>query len=214
MKSGMLAAETVLEALQAQALRCAIARRRTRRRFKASWAYAEMRSARNFHQGFQNGCSPACSTRVWRMFTGGRGFGIHRSSARRTRLRSDGKARLPTERVAARSDRQRADVRQAHRRLQQRHDARRGSALPSEGRRHEYLPRSLHGRSTAIRASISVRQQSTSRCSKRATERLSGGLQINFTNCVHCKTCDITDPYQIITWVPPQGGEGPVYTGM
>jgi len=42
----------------------------------------------------------------------------------------------------------------------------------------------------------------------------SGRLQINFTNCVHCKTCDIADPYQIITWVPPQGGEGPVYTGM
>jgi electron-transferring-flavoprotein dehydrogenase len=41
-----------------------------------------------------------------------------------------------------------------------------------------------------------------------------GELVINFTNCVHCKTCDIADPYQIITWVPPQGGEGPVYTGM
>ena len=40
-----------------------------------------------------------------------------------------------------------------------------------------------------------------------------GRLQINFSNCVHCKTCDIMDPYQIITWVPPQGGEGPVYTG-
>jgi electron-transferring-flavoprotein dehydrogenase len=39
-----------------------------------------------------------------------------------------------------------------------------------------------------------------------------GKLQINFTNCVHCKTCDIIDPYQIITWTPPQGGEGPVYT--
>ena len=41
-----------------------------------------------------------------------------------------------------------------------------------------------------------------------------GRLQIDFSNCVHCKTCDIMDPYQIITWVPPQGGEGPVYTGM
>jgi electron-transferring-flavoprotein dehydrogenase len=39
-----------------------------------------------------------------------------------------------------------------------------------------------------------------------------GKLQINFSNCVYCKTCDIMDPYQIITWVPPQGGEGPVYT--
>jgi len=39
-------------------------------------------------------------------------------------------------------------------------------------------------------------------------------LKINFTNCVHCKTCDIMDPYQIITWVPPEGGGGPNYDGM
>ncbi len=38
-------------------------------------------------------------------------------------------------------------------------------------------------------------------------------LQINFSNCVHCKTCDIRDPYQIITWVVPQTG-GPVYSGL
>jgi electron-transferring-flavoprotein dehydrogenase len=39
-------------------------------------------------------------------------------------------------------------------------------------------------------------------------------LRINFTNCVHCKTCDIMDPYQIINWVPPEGGGGPNYDGM
>jgi len=39
-------------------------------------------------------------------------------------------------------------------------------------------------------------------------------LQINAQNCVHCKTCDIKDPTQNIVWVPPQGGEGPVYSGM
>jgi electron-transferring-flavoprotein dehydrogenase len=39
-------------------------------------------------------------------------------------------------------------------------------------------------------------------------------LKINFTNCVHCKTCDIMDPYQIINWVPPEGGGGPNYDGM
>jgi electron-transferring-flavoprotein dehydrogenase len=38
-------------------------------------------------------------------------------------------------------------------------------------------------------------------------------LQINASNCVHCKTCDIMDPYQVITWVPPEGG-GPQYNGM
>ena len=39
-------------------------------------------------------------------------------------------------------------------------------------------------------------------------------LQINASNCVHCKTCDIMDPYQIIDWVPPEGGGGPSYEGM
>jgi len=39
-------------------------------------------------------------------------------------------------------------------------------------------------------------------------------LQINAQNCVHCKTCDIKDPTQNIVWVAPQGGEGPVYSGM
>jgi electron-transferring-flavoprotein dehydrogenase len=37
---------------------------------------------------------------------------------------------------------------------------------------------------------------------------------VNFQNCVHCKTCDIKDPNQNIEWVPPQGGEGPVYANM
>jgi electron-transferring-flavoprotein dehydrogenase len=41
-----------------------------------------------------------------------------------------------------------------------------------------------------------------------------GRLQINASNCVHCKTCDIMDPYGVITWVPPEGGGGPHYDGM
>ena len=39
-------------------------------------------------------------------------------------------------------------------------------------------------------------------------------LQINASNCVHCKTCDIMDPYQIIDWAPPEGGGGPSCEGM
>jgi electron-transferring-flavoprotein dehydrogenase len=41
-----------------------------------------------------------------------------------------------------------------------------------------------------------------------------GRLQINFSNCVHCKTCDIMDPYGIIRWVPPEGGGGPSYQNL
>ncbi len=37
---------------------------------------------------------------------------------------------------------------------------------------------------------------------------------INAANCVHCKTCDIKDPAQNITWVPPEGGDGPAYGAM
>jgi len=39
-------------------------------------------------------------------------------------------------------------------------------------------------------------------------------FQINSQNCVHCKTCDIKDPSQNITWVTPQGGDGPNYPNM
>ena len=39
-------------------------------------------------------------------------------------------------------------------------------------------------------------------------------FRINATNCVHCKTCDIKDPARNITWVPPEGGGGPHYSGM
>jgi electron-transferring-flavoprotein dehydrogenase len=39
-------------------------------------------------------------------------------------------------------------------------------------------------------------------------------LQINAANCVHCKTCDIKDPYQVINWVTPEGGSGPNYQNL
>jgi electron-transferring-flavoprotein dehydrogenase len=55
-------------------------------------------------------------------------------------------------------------------------------------------------------------------CPANVYEMVSDGsglkLHINASNCVHCKTCDIMDPYQVITWVPPEGGGGPQYDGM
>jgi electron-transferring-flavoprotein dehydrogenase len=46
------------------------------------------------------------------------------------------------------------------------------------------------------------------------TEKGEPRFQINAQNCVHCKTCDIKDPSHNITWVVPQGGEGPNYPNM
>jgi electron-transferring-flavoprotein dehydrogenase len=55
-------------------------------------------------------------------------------------------------------------------------------------------------------------------CPAHVYEMVEGGgsmqLQINSANCVHCKTCDIKDPYQIINWVTPEGGCGPNYQNM
>lgn len=47
-------------------------------------------------------------------------------------------------------------------------------------------------------------------------EPVDGGRRpkINFSNCVHCKTCDIMDPYQVIDWVTPEGGDGPNYINL
>ena len=39
-------------------------------------------------------------------------------------------------------------------------------------------------------------------------------IHLNASNCVHCKTCDVMDPYEIITWVPPEGGGGPNYENL
>jgi len=49
-------------------------------------------------------------------------------------------------------------------------------------------------------------------CPANVYEWQDGDLKLNPSNCVHCKTCDIRDPYEIIFWVPPEGGGGPRQT--
>jgi electron-transferring-flavoprotein dehydrogenase len=51
-------------------------------------------------------------------------------------------------------------------------------------------------------------------CPAGVYEVVDDNFVINFQNCVHCKTCDIKDPSQNITWVTPQGGDGPNYPNM
>jgi electron-transferring-flavoprotein dehydrogenase len=69
------------------------------------------------------------------------------------------------------------------------------------------------------RCTVEYRNPCTRFCPANVYEMVEDGqggrrLHINASNCVHCKTCDIMDPYQIIDWVPPEGGEGPQYDGM
>jgi electron-transferring-flavoprotein dehydrogenase len=212
MKSGMLAAETLWEALQADAFdRETLAS--YERRFKESWAYAELRTARNFHQGFHNGLLPGLINAGLATFTGGAGFGFI------NKLHGEpGYARMAKMGWQSKeTPRAKIDNVLTFDKL---------TDVYNSGTMHEEnQPSHLIVADTNIcrdRCTVEYGNPCRSFCPAAVYEPLfektdgkfEGRLQINFTNCVHCKTCDIADPYQIITWVPPQGGEGPVYTGM
>ena len=212
MKSGMLAAQTAWEALQAGAY--------DRRQlgayevgFKSSWAYDEMRTARNFHQGFRGGLVAGLFNVGLGMIAGGRGFGTtDRLHGEPGYERMEKRGWQPKE-----SPRAPIDGVLTFDKV---------TDVYKSGTMHEEdQPCHLQVADTAIcrdRCTVEYGNPCAYFCPAAVYEPLfekkgdgfEGRLQINFTNCVHCKTCDIADPYQIITWVPPQGGEGPVYTGL
>jgi len=212
MKSGMMAAETLWDALQAGSFD-AETLSAFETRFKDSWAYAEMRSSRNFHQGFKHGMWPGMINAGLATFTGGRGFGfIDKLASEPGYERMEKAGYKPKE-----TPRAKADNVLTFDKL---------TDVFNSGTMHEEdQPCHLHVADTNVcrdRCTVEYGNPCYYFCPAQVYEPLfekkngavEGRLQINFTNCVHCKTCDIADPYQIITWVPPQGGEGPVYTGM
>ena len=216
MRTGMLAAETAFEAVRAGDTSAARAASATRTRStRAPCAPSSIRCATSTRLRLR----PARRPGVFGAVARDRRLVVRGSDAGARRLRADAEAGRVLRRRRARSrcagqpgdDRSPADVRQADQRALLRHAARRGSAVAPARARHRGLPHALPRRSTATRARASARRTST-RWSTPATARKR--LQINASNCVHCKTCDIMDPYQVIDWVPPEGGGGPQYDGM
>jgi len=212
MKSGMLAAETIWDALEAGSCDAA-ALSSFERRFKESWAYAELRTARNFHQGFRNGMLPGLINAGLATVTGGAGFGFIDKLPGEPgyeRMAKMGFNPPPTPRAAI------------------------DNVLTFDKLTDVYNSGTMHEEDQPCHLLVSDTDICRDRCTveygnpcrnfcpaavyepmfEQTGGKFQGRLQINFTNCVHCKTCDIADPYQIITWVPPQGGEGPVYLGM
>lgn len=212
-KSGMLAAEAIVATLEA-GRPIAEAGFDYVRRFEQSWARAELWASRNFHQGFERGGFDGMVNAALGTITGGRGWGLF-------------------DRLSAHAGHERML------RLTERADLRPGPEVAVDGvltfdrltdvyhsatSHEEDQPVHLLVADLSVCADRCVREYAnpcTRLCPAAVYEMVPDAttpsglrLQINASNCVHCKTCDIADPYQIVTWVPPEGGGGPSYSRM
>jgi len=215
MKSGMLAAETIFEALRGGgATRERLAE--YPRKVESSWIREELWEVRNFHQAFDRGVLAGMFQAGAGMITGGRGWGLrdrlpsHAGHEHLLRLDSTaGRALAAPPPVAF-------DGRLTFDKL--------ADVYNSATAHEEDQPVHLRVADLELCATRCVRefQNPCQRfCPAAVYEMVDDPgakhgrrLQINASNCVHCKTCDIMDPYQIITWVPPEGGGGPNYGRM
>ena len=206
-KSGMMAAETLADALAAndfgeEKLSA------MQQKFEGSWAKEELWLSRNFHQKFKHGVLPGT------LLNGPTTFGVEF---------------FP--RMSAHHDHgARQTIRQYY-----------GEADPLDDK-IEYDGTLIIDKLTGVYLSGAVHEENqpphlliadyslcattckeeygnpcTRFCPARVYEMVDDGeggtrMQLAPSNCVHCKTCDIADPYLNITWVPPEAGEGPKYT--
>jgi electron-transferring-flavoprotein dehydrogenase len=214
MKSGMLAAETIFEALLAGDT-TAVTLGRYQQKVESSWVREELWPVRNFHQGFDAaGTFSGVLQAGLGMITGGRGFGIKNrleTHAGHERMRRLDRPGAPTPRPTVPFD----------------------GKLTFDKLADVYNSATSHDEDQPVHLRVADTELCVTRCTVEygnpcqrfcpaavyevvAEPNHASGkrLQINASNCVHCKTCDIMDPYQIITWVPPEGGGGPAYGKM
>ncbi len=208
-KSGMLAAEAAYEALCAGDTSAAKLSAYDKK-IAQSWLKKELWAVRNFHQGFHGGLYKGLVHAGLQFVSGGRGLidpmrtqagyteyeNLHRDRSlvdQSTRFKGDGK--LTFDRL---------------------------TDVYHSGTRHdEDQPCHLVVLEPNICGDRCVREFGNpcqyfcpAAVYEMVTDNGAPKLKINAANCVHCKTCDVADPYQIIQWVPPEGGGGPNYEGM
>jgi electron-transferring-flavoprotein dehydrogenase len=209
-KSGILAAETIFEALKSGDTSTTTLGQ-FQRRVEQSYIREEMWKVRNFHQSFQHGMLRGFIHTAFQQITGGRGL----IDPMRVDAGYKHYQKLKGAKVAAHSDEPfKGDGKLTFDRL---------TDVYHSGTRHnDDQPSHLHVLDPNICIGKCVEEYGNPCqyfCPAAVYEmakETSGAmkLKINFANCVHCKTCDIADPYQIIDWVVPEGGGGPNYEGM
>jgi electron-transferring-flavoprotein dehydrogenase len=215
-KSGMLAAETAFDAMKSNDF-SAKTIGTFQKRIETSWIESELYPVRNFHQGFEKGFWWGMLHAGLQQFTGGMGwFNKYTNHAGHERMKplsqlpadGDGRTQL--------LDSAKGDGKLTFDKL---------TDLYHSGTRHEEdQPAHLviHDTNICNEKCINVFGSPCQHfCPANVYEMLDSAdtpsgkrIHLNPSNCVHCKTCDIMDPYQIITWVPPEGGGGPNYDGM
>ncbi|MBP7376746.1 MAG: electron transfer flavoprotein-ubiquinone oxidoreductase [Pyrinomonadaceae bacterium] len=221
MKSGMLAAETIIGAFEHKDFTS-----KTLKHFEEkvnlSWIYDELHPVRNFHGAFQKGRWSALFNTGLQFLTNGLAWGFmpkehHVAGHERMQKRSDGKSGLgPSDHLKqARYSNVPFDKELTFDKVT---DVFYGAVAHNEDQ-----PSHLHVLDTEICATRCTEEYGNP-CQRfcpaavyEMEENAESGrreLKVNFSNCVHCKTCDIADPYQIINWVTPEGGGGPNYKGM
>jgi electron-transferring-flavoprotein dehydrogenase len=208
-KSGMLAAETAFESmLVGDHSRVALSAYESR--VEGSWIKDELYPIRNFHQGFEHGLLPGLVHSGIQQVMGGRNIGPdfknHAGYLNMRHLDDLGRSTYGREATLGPA---KSDGKLSFDKL---------TDVYHSGTRHDDdQPVHLVIRDTDICNNRCVQEFGNPCqhfCPAAVYEMVDGQIHINFANCVHCKTCDVMDPYQVITWVPPEGGGGPNYDGM
>jgi electron-transferring-flavoprotein dehydrogenase len=240
-KSGMLAAETIFEALLGGDYSANVLSS-YERLVRESWITPELRRYRNFHSAFRHGRWLGMANAGLQLITGGRAWGVfdrdHQEAGHQAMRQLNAYGYLgddPTQRYKdLRFDGQVTfnkvtDVYHAavaHDEDQPAHLHVLDTNICATRCAEEYGNPCQRFCPAAVYEMVDARPASSQQVpepgvvanklnrSGTTSIRPRRQLQINFSNCVHCKTCDIMDPYQIINWVTPEGGGGPDYKGM
>lgn len=209
-KSGMLAAETICESIQIND-QSDVFLSKFENKIEKSWLGKELKGVRNFHQAFDHGLIPGVINSVAGLFTGGRGWGYIdrlKNKSGHSRIKKIKSAKNVTN-------------------FNKYDDIKYDGKYFFDKVTNVYHSQTAHDEDQIPHLHILDQNLCITRCTEEygnpcqnfcpadVYEMTENGenkkLQINFSNCVHCKTCDIMDPYQIINWVPPEGGDGPMW---